>query len=289
MVEPSFVNTVWQHLRPVLGPAPAPRPAVILDVPDGTDLHELVDGISGRAGTPRTLIDDGRRVEPLDARTGQPLVEPFGTELLEMRAWPHWNDWIGCARVVRAGREHALVVIADRADPAAEGIPEGASWPEKLRLLTGWEPPPRTPVDWQAAEQALGTRLPGDYKEIVDLFGYGSFDTYLELLVPGVRGLDLVEWATGDAVPARDLWRPHSVFPAPGGILRWGTSEQELDFVWQTGAPDPDDWTVLVRTDFDTWERHESGMGEFLVRLLTDERLGYPTHRIAAHCFMDYA
>ncbi|WP_371601960.1 SMI1/KNR4 family protein [Streptomyces sp. NBC_01220] len=289
MVEPSFVNTVWQHLRHVLGPAPAPRPPVILDVPEGMDFQELVDEVSGRAGSPRTLIDDGRRVEPVNTRTGQPLVEPFGEELLEMRAWPYWNDWIGCARVVRAGREQAVVVLAHRADPAAEGLPEGASWTEKLRLLTGWEPLPRTPVDWQAAEQALGTRLPGDYKEIADLFGYGSFDTYLELLVPGVRGLDLVQWATSDAAYVDDLWRPHARFPEPEGLLRWGSSEQELDFVWQTGAPDPDEWTVLVRTDFDTWERYDCGMGEFLVRLLTDVALGYPTSRIAAHCFADYA
>ncbi|TXS39916.1 hypothetical protein [Streptomyces sp. OR43] len=289
MVEPAFVNTVWQHLRHVLGPAPAPRPPVILDVPEGTDFQALVDEISGRAGSPRTLIDDGRRVEPVNARTGLPLVEPFAEELLEMRAWPYWNDWIGCARVIRAGREQAVVVVADRADPAAEGLPEGASWTEKLRLLTGWEPLPRTPVDWPAAEQALGTRLPGDYKEIVDLFGVGSFDMYVELLIPGVRGMDLVQSAGTDGAYVHDLWRPHARFPEPGGLLRWGSSEQEIVFVWQTGAPDPDDWPVLVRPDFDAWERYDCGMGEFLVRLLTDAELGYPTSRIAGHCYLDYA
>ncbi|WP_326733589.1 hypothetical protein [Streptomyces sp. NBC_01022] len=289
MVEPAFINTVWKHLRDAFGPPPAPRPAVLLDVPDGTDFRELVDEISGRAGSPRTLIDDGRRIEPVDARTGQPLVEPFSEELLELCAWAYWNDWIGCARVVRAGREQAVVVVAHRDDPAAGGVPEDASWAEKLRLLTGWEPLPRNPVDWQAVEQALGTRLPGDYKAIVDLFGPGSFDTYLELLVPGVRGLDLVDWASSDQVRAAGLWRPHPIHPEPGGLLRWGVSEQELDFVWRTGAPDPDDWPVLVRTDFDTWETYECGAGEFIVRLLTDVRLPYPTGRIAAHCFLDYA
>ncbi|MER6117616.1 SMI1/KNR4 family protein [Streptomyces sp. NPDC001743] len=289
MAEPAYVDIVWQHLRHALGPAPEPRPAVLLDVPDGTDFRELVEEISGRAGQPRTLIDDGRRMVPLDARTGLPLVEPFGEDVRELRAWPYWNDWIGCARVVRAGREHVVAVIAHRADPAAEGVPEDASWTEKLRLVTGWEPAPRTPVDWQAAEQALGTRLPGDYKEIADLFGYGSFDMYLELLLPGVRGLDLVDWSLSARAHGADLWRPHPVHPDPGGLLRWGVSEQELDFFWQTGAADPDDWPVLVRTDFDTWERYECGVGEFLVRLLTDTGLGHPTSRIAAHCFADYA
>nr|WSW65008.1 hypothetical protein OG461_01715 [Streptomyces sp. NBC_00995] len=288
MADTAFIDTVWQHLRHALGPAPEPRPPVILDVPRERDFEEIVEEISGRAGSRRTLIDDGRPVGPVHARTGQPLVEPFGAELLQMRVWPHWNDWIGCARVVSGGRERVSVVVAHRADPAADGLPEGASWPEKLRLLTGWEPLPRTPLDWRAAEQALGTRLPGDYKEIADLFGYGSFDMYLELLVPGLRGNDLVRGATSDAAHAGDLWRPHPLFPEPGGLLRWGSSEQELDFVWETAAPDPDDWTVLVRTDFGGWERHDCGTGEFVVRLLTDERLGHPTSRIAAHCFVDH-
>lgn len=48
---------------------------------------------------------------------------------------------------------------------------------------------------------------------------------------------------------ATALWLPYAVYPSPQGLLRWGTSEQEIDFVWQTGAADPDGWPVLVRSD----------------------------------------
>ncbi|MFD5063940.1 hypothetical protein [Streptomyces sp. NPDC058394] len=92
-------------------------------------------------------------------------------------------------------------------------------------------------VDWPATEAALGTSLPNDYKGIVDLFGSGGFDEYLDLLVPGVLGMDLVAWSKGDAVQAAELWRPHAVYPARHGLLRWGASEQEIDFVRQTGRP----------------------------------------------------
>ncbi|MGW1087163.1 hypothetical protein ACWD4L_12600 [Streptomyces sp. NPDC002596] len=282
-----FIATVWKMLHP--DSSPGPRSPVVLEAPKGTGFAELVEAVGCRAGQPRQLISGGLTVSAINERTGLPLVEPFGEELRDMHGWPYWSHWIGCGQVHRAGQTHSVVVVADRADPAAAGIPDSASWTEKLRLLTGWEPIPRPAVDWPATEAALGTPLPSDYKEVVDLFGPGSFDWYLELLVPGVLGMDLVDWAKGDAAHATHLWRPHSAYPAPQGLLRWGTSEQELDFVWQTGAPDPDDWPVLVRTDFGEWERFDCGVGEFTVGLLTDVRFGFPTSRIAAHCFLSQA
>ncbi|MFE7389677.1 hypothetical protein [Streptomyces sp. NPDC057582] len=46
---------------------------------------------------------------------------------------------------------------------------------------------------------------------------------------------------------------------------------------------------MLVRTDFGEWERFDCGVGEFMVGLLTDVRFGFPTSRIAAHCFLSQA
>ncbi|MGW2590631.1 hypothetical protein ACWCXC_10205 [Streptomyces sp. NPDC001515] len=298
MADHPFLDTIWQHLRPVLGPAPAPRAAVLLDVPDGTDFDDLLDAVSGRAGTPRTLRTGGRSAVAATARTGRPLVDALGDDVRELRAWAHWNDWIGCAVLDGgAGRERQVAVVAHREDPAAGGLPQDADWVERLRLLTGWEPVPRTPVDWRRAEEELGTRLPADYKALVDLFGCGSFDLYVDLLMPGRRGLDLVRWAGTDAAGS-GAGRGVPVFPAPGGLLRWGSSDQELEFMWRTGAADPDDWTVAVRTDLggweedasdgDAWERYDCGVAEFLVRMLTDTGVGYPTAGIAAHCFLDY-
>jgi hypothetical protein len=101
-------------------------------------------------------------------------------------------------------------VIAHREDPAASGFPQGASWAEKLSIVTGWEPIPKPRVDWPAIEADLGTRLPSDYKEIVDLFGAGSFDEYFELAVPGGPGAD------------RNPQKLYVPDMASDGLLPWG-------------------------------------------------------------------
>lgn len=261
-------------------------PPVILEVPGGKNLKELLAEVGRRAGRPRNLASGGFTDPSLTERTGLPLVEPFGDELLEMRGWAHRSHWIGCGSVGTPDRERAVVVIARREDPAFTGLPEGASWAEKLRVLTGWVPLPRPAVDWPAVEADLGTALPSDYKEIVDLFGPGGFDEYVDLLVPGAGGMDLADWAECDG-DAPDLGEHHAGCPAPRRLLRWGASEQEFDFVWQTGTADPDEWHVLVG-QFGDWERFDCGLGEFLVRMLTDRMYAFPTSRLQAHFFQSH-
>ncbi|GGW62193.1 hypothetical protein GCM10010503_44300 [Streptomyces lucensis JCM 4490] len=259
---------------------------VVLDAPEGTVLKELLAEVGRWAGAPRNLAMGGFTDPSLTERTGLPLVEPFGDELQEMRGWPCESHWIGCGTVGTPHGERVVAVIAHREEPAVTGFPEGSSWAERLCVLTGWEPVPRPAVDWRAAEAELGTPLPRDYKEIVDLFGTGTFDDYVDLLVPGARGMDIVVWA-GLGGDGTDLYEPYAAYPAPGGLLRWGSSEQELDFVWQTGAADPDDWPVLCG-EYGDWRRFDCGLGEFLVRMLTDVRYGFPTSHQRTHYFESY-
>lgn len=293
MEDSEVVAAIWK----IIDSSVESGPPVILEAPEGTSLTELLAEVGRRAGRPRNLAADGFTDPSLTERTGLPLVEPFGDELLEMRGWAYGSHWIGCGRVVTSRRERTVVVIAKREDPAVSvtgkredpavtGFPEGASWAEKLRILTDWDPVPQLTVNWPAVEADLATSLPSDYKEIVDLFGPGGFDEYVDLLVPGALGMDLVGWAKSDG-DATDLWEPYASYPAPRGLLRWGASEQEFDFVWQTGTADPDDWPVLVGL-FGDWERFDCGLGEFLVRMLTDVQYGFPTSRLHVHFFQSH-
>jgi hypothetical protein len=268
MEDSDVVAAIWK----VIDSFVESGPPVILEAPEGTTLSGLLAEVGQWAGRPRNLAADGFIDPSLTWRTGLPLVEPFGDELLEMRGWAYRSHWIGCGSVSTSHRGRVVVVIAHREDPAVTGFPEGASWAEKLRILTGWEPLPQPAVDWPAVEADLGTSLPSDYKEIVGLFGPGGFDEYVDLLVPGALGMDLVDWAKSEG------------YPAPEGLLRWGSSEQEFDFVWQTGTADPDDWPVLVG-QFGDLERFDCGLGEFLFRMLTDRMYGFPTSRLHVHFF----
>lgn len=282
----AFVAAVWKAADQPALPGDAP---VIYDAPDGVSLAELVAEVTRWAGRPRNLATGGFTDPTLAESTGMALIEPFSTQLLEMRGWAYRSRWIGCGEVARPGGTQPVVVLATRESPAHDAFPQGHSWAQKLRTLTGSAPRSTPGVDWPAVETVLGTPLPRDYKEVVDLFGAGSFDEYVDLLVPGYPGSDLVAGAQWDGVNAADLFKPYSAYPATGGLLRWGGSEQEIVFCWLTGADDPDDWPVLVQSDFDTWERYDCGFGEFMVRMLTDAALGYPVSDTTRHYFLSWA
>ncbi|WP_432025729.1 hypothetical protein [Streptomyces sp. 1222.5] len=180
----AFVDAVRRRIE---GHPPDRDRPVIMENPQGTDLHALVAAIGSWAGQHRNLAAGGFVDPTLTERTGLPLVEPFGAgELLEMRGWGYRHRWIGCGLVASPHGPRTVAVIAHREDPASAGFPEGATWAEKLCIVTGWEPTPGPRVDWPAIEADLGTRLPTDYKEIVDLFGAGSSTSTSNSLCPAV-------------------------------------------------------------------------------------------------------
>ncbi|MDT0542346.1 SMI1/KNR4 family protein [Streptomyces lonegramiae] len=222
---------------------------------------------------------------PTPAFGGPPTGAGDG-EVVELRGWALNEHWLGYGLTAMADGPRGVIVVARRGD-----FPPGTGWPERLAVVTGWEGPRPSgadgAIDWAAAESVLGTALPGGYKEIVDLFGAGGFDGYLDLLVPGALGWDLVDWGVSTPKYA-ELYRPYPVYPAPGGVLIWGSSEQEVTFHWLTGADDPDDWPVLVLKDFNDWQRFDCGTGEFILRMLTDRKQPFsfpPAARVAAHWF----
>lgn len=150
----AFVNSVWRLIN--RNPPNLNEP-IILEAPPGTNLRELVAEFGRWAGQHRNLAAGGFVDPSLSERTGLPLVEPFGAgELLEMRGWGYRNRWVGCGMVASPDGPRAVVVISHREDPVAAGFPQGASWAEKLRIVTGWEPIPKPRVDWPAIEADLG-------------------------------------------------------------------------------------------------------------------------------------
>ncbi|WP_327137422.1 hypothetical protein OG585_27510 [Streptomyces sp. NBC_01340] len=270
----AFVDSVWRWIN---GNPPHRDEPIIMEAPQGTDLHELVAEFSQWAGQQRNLAAGGFIDPSLTERTGLPLVEPFGAgTLLEMRGWGYRHRWVGSGLAASPDGLRAVAVIAHREDPATAGFPEGASWAEKLRIATGWEPIPGPRVDWPAIEADLGTRLPGDYKEIVDLFGAGSFDEYFHLAVPGGPG------------SGRNPWKPYVPDLASSGLLPWGWSEYEVGLMWWTGPTDPDEWTVVAQSEVDDEKRFDCGAGEFILRMLTDVQLGYPMSHASGHFFVSY-
>ncbi|WP_437107722.1 hypothetical protein [Streptomyces sp. enrichment culture] len=258
---------------------------------------ELAEAISSRFGEPRGLVTGGTVDPAASVRTGLPLLAPFGERVVEMRAWACGDRWIGCGTTHNGDGDVRLVVlVAEREDPAA-GLGEPASWVDGIVAVTGWETAQARTVDWAAVEARLGTPLPGDYKRLVEVFGGGgAFDGYLQLHVPDAydKSTDVVrhtEWlGEWTRTHGSRLWHPYPVYPAPGGVLQWASTEQADGFYWLTGDPDPDRWPVLAREDVpDSWERFDGTAAEFVHRMLTDPDHPFSTARwFDVHWYQDY-
>ncbi|MBL1087983.1 MULTISPECIES: SMI1/KNR4 family protein [Streptomyces] len=266
-------------------PGPSHRP----------DLSALQEALSRRYGRPRNLAMDGYADPTVTRRTGLPLLTPFGERLVEMRAWAHGSRWIGCGSARFDDGIRPVVLVAEGQDPAAD-VPEGSSWVGGVVAVTGWDASGRHTVDWAETEARLGTPLPSDYKRLVDLFGDGAFDGYLQLHVPGscFKSTDLVrqtawlsEWASATSSA---LWEPYELYPAPGGLLQWASSEQADAFFWLTEGTDPDRWPILITEDtHDSWVRFDGTTTEFLYRMLTDRQHPFSTARyFDSHWFESY-
>ncbi|MFF3597225.1 hypothetical protein [Kitasatospora indigofera] len=192
-----------------------------------------------------------------------------------------------------------VALVAERevpsADPAADRG-KVTSWVDDIVAVTGWDTPRARTVDWAAAEARIGTALPGDYKQLAEVFGYGAFDGYLGLHLPGAgsRSGDIVlhaewlgEWA---GAHSSDLWKPYEVYPAPGRLLQWVASETADQFYWLTEGPDPDMWPALASDEtHGSWERFDGTTAEFVHRVLTDRQHPFSTAQyFATHWFESY-
>ena len=144
--------------------------------------------------------------------------------------------------------------------------------------------PPPAPVEshgsWPAVEARLGIGLPQDFKDYIEVYGTGCIDEFVWVLNPfsANRHLSFFDRGTAALDALRELQLAHPdvevrdpLFPAPGGLLPWGLTDNGDVLSWAT-IGSPDDWSVVINASRDArLERHASGMTRCLARLLTGE------------------
>jgi hypothetical protein len=166
---------------------------------------------------------------------------------------------------------------------------------ERLARLLDLAPPPDNPVnsipgknDWETVERTIGTKLPADYKAIIDRYGSGDFCDLLHILNP------FCSTESGNllfqAGPERDLYGPlietynegrfgafpencpFSVYPDPGGLLPLAVNSIGQDYFWLTNG-EPDAWTMIKYDPRGGWcyEQYASPLIEYLIEWLSSE------------------
>ncbi|MFF3907888.1 hypothetical protein ACFYZJ_18295 [Streptomyces sp. NPDC001848] len=254
------VNDLLDQLRPGDG---------YMYLPLGLDPQALTDLLASKYGAPRTLVLDGFTDPTVDDSRGAALLVPFEARAVKIRAWAYGDQWVGTGTARDAeGVERPVLAVAHREVPEALVVApdEDVDWMERLIRITGWTQPAQQPdVGWAEMESRLGTALPRDYKRMVETFGVGAFDGYLDL----------------NQEPWTDL--------REDGLLIWAGTEHEDLYCWRADGEDPDRWPVVVRSFDNKDVPFDCQAAEFVCRILIDPHHPFTMARyFDTHWFMNY-
>ena len=154
-------------------------------------------------------------------------------------------------------------------------------------LLSVLPPPEEVSPRWRIPAGDDATAYPGDYLELMGLYGPGCVDDFLFLLAPQhpnenldahrlgpawVKGIEELAGTVGKRLPpeAEDF----------GDLVAWaGTDNGDMCF-WIPGRRNPSAHLVAIRAGRDDeWSVHPMGIAEFLVKWLR--------HRLVVPIFPD--
>ena len=151
---------------------------------------------------------------------------------------------------------------------------------QQLARLTGMQENPSRP-DWGAVQAAIGFVPPQDYRELIENFGAGLFNYYVQVFGPDERtrsfnlkdsglywdGYLRTDWERRpDAVPARLRGREVT-------LINWGSTEDALEFfrVAEPGTA-PSQWEIAFQPVEDiAWEFYEESTVEVLLAFVRGE------------------
>lgn len=142
---------------------------------------------------------------------------------------------------------------------------------------------PNQPVEqgdaeqWTAVQEALGTSLPGDYRDFGQVYGSGYFGTrMLEVLNPfSIDFLGMLSGQCNWLREVRGLGRrsnvPYGVFPDQPGWFPWGHDPNGHWYCWLTQG-EPDEWPIILLADnYSSFQQLEMSLTSFLAGFLSDQ------------------
>ena len=144
------------------------------------------------------------------------------------------------------------------------------------QLVQAVQPPRGRPadVDWDLAERQAGSRLPADYKALVEMYGPGSWDGFLHVFQPMCENqhIDLARqqepalWAL-DYLQVRGEPMP---YPLSELMAVAGTDNGDTVYWLERPHEDPDAWTIVVNeARGPEWVAYDGGLVAFLADVLS--------------------
>jgi hypothetical protein len=151
--------------------------------------------------------------------------------------------------------------------------------------------PPASPVDpgsadaWKPVEEEMGTPLPQDFKDYIQIYGAGQWADFFGVMNPFYKWKhpqaqqSWREWMqmrfTGFSEQQRKYPKynaPFQIHPAPDGLLAFGYDDNGGTLCWQTTG-NPDSWRIVcldgkLSEEYDVFDMTLTG---FLDALLSEK------------------
>jgi hypothetical protein len=127
--------------------------------------------------------------------------------------------------------------------------------------------------DWDEAESRLQTRIPADFRMLLDAGGAGLWFDYIQMYAPGKRYQDfnlldsgavwddlLLFWEDELSAPPADM-------AADARLIAWASTGAGHQLFWQTRPGTPSDaYPIYFEShDGDRWERFDMTTTDFLL------------------------
>ncbi|GLW56042.1 hypothetical protein [Kitasatospora phosalacinea] len=142
-------------------------------------------------------------------------------------------------------------------------------------------------LDWATVAEGLETELPPDFVLLTERYSRLILGRTLLVSTPlagheraWVEGVLEDQQIVEEWCEEARLDPPLRAFPAPGGLLRWGTTDWGDFLLWSTHGS-PADWTVTVATRGGGWWHYEGGVVQFLMGLVDGSIEQWGLHRIS--------
>ncbi|MEW2357656.1 hypothetical protein [Spirillospora sp. NPDC029432] len=157
---------------------------------------------------------------------------------------------------------------------------------DELARLTRMERISGPVPDWADVRSALGFDVPADYKRLIELYGAGAFNDYIQIYGPeeSVQAFNLKAQGLFWDAYLKEEWEgsPEAV-PVPlrkrdSTVLDWGCTEDGPQLLWiaERGVA-PERWTVAFHlVEGEAWEFHPRSAVEVLLALARNELAARP-------------